>query len=238
MARGPIPYLVLKTNGDATPGAVASINVRGGGAATLYVNETGGATAANPATTDSEGRISGWLDEGSYDITVSGAGIVTVTRALEVLKGGGSFSEADGSVTTAKILDGAVTKPKMAAGSVVFRTVHSFTIGGGVRVPSGELDYIPPFRVHKTATQGITLPQISYRLNNGSVGSITVTFSIEKNGTPLTGFTSLVASSPTWATATPTPITLADNDQLALVVTAALGAPQNFSVTLVLEHSN
>lgn len=118
MARGPIPFNVIKSNGDAVSGASAQINIRGGGAATVYASETSGQNLPNPVITDVEGKITGWLDEGSYDVVVSGAGITTATRGLEIAKGAGTFGLADNSVTTNKFADGAVTNPKLGSGSV------------------------------------------------------------------------------------------------------------------------
>lgn len=123
MARGLIPYIVVKTNGDPAVGASAQINIRGGGSATVYTTEGGATTTGNPVSTDAEGRIVGWLDEGSYDITVSGSGISTVSRGLDIIKGGGTFAEADGSVTTNKIAASAVTNPKMGVGSVLTNNI-------------------------------------------------------------------------------------------------------------------
>lgn len=87
MARGPIPYIVQKTNGDAVSGATISVNIRGGGPATIYAGETGSTLASAPLLTDVDGKVTAWLDEGSYDVTASGASITTTTRALEVLRG-------------------------------------------------------------------------------------------------------------------------------------------------------
>jgi hypothetical protein len=160
---------------------------------------------------------------------------VTTAKILDANVTGAKL--ASSSVDGSKIVGGTIDNTKMAASSVVLRTVHSFTIAGGIRVPSGDVDYIPPFRVHKTTTQTVKLVEVSYRLNNGA-GGTTATFQLEKNGASMTGFTGITVNSATWNAVTPTAITLADNDQLALVITAIVGLPQNLSVTLVLEHGN
>lgn len=92
MARAEISEVVLASSGGAVAGASVQVNVRGGGAATVYVAETGGTTRANPLTTDSAGRIEGWLDTGSYNLVVSGAGISTYTQAYEAVSGSGTGS--------------------------------------------------------------------------------------------------------------------------------------------------
>lgn len=63
-------------------GASVQVNVRGGGAATVYAGETGGTTLPNPLTSDN-GRIDGWLDEGSYDLVPTVSGVVGDTIAFE-----------------------------------------------------------------------------------------------------------------------------------------------------------
>lgn len=56
-------------------GASVQVNLRAGGAATVYAAETGGTTLTNPLTTDSRGRIEGWLETGSYNLVVSKDGV-------------------------------------------------------------------------------------------------------------------------------------------------------------------
>lgn len=94
MARGPIPYIVQKTNGDAVSGATLTIVIRGAGPATIYANETGGTLAGSPLLTDVDGKVTAWLDEGSYDVTASGPGITTTVRALEVLRGDATMAKS------------------------------------------------------------------------------------------------------------------------------------------------
>lgn len=118
MARGPMPYIVQKTAGDAVVGATITIAIRGGGAATVFANQTGGTLASSPLLTDADGKVAVWLDEGSYDVTASGSGITTTTRPIEVLNGTTTFAVADASVTTNKIVALAVTNAKLAAGAV------------------------------------------------------------------------------------------------------------------------
>lgn len=148
MARGEIPYVVTKVQG-AVSGAVADyavsgasilVNIRGGGPATVYAAETGGTTLANPLTSTAEGRIDGWLEEGSYDLVVSGAGITTYTQYIEVLRGDGTSKLAANAVTTAAIASGAVTFAKLAA-DVATNLIPSGTVWAfaGSSLPSGWL---------------------------------------------------------------------------------------------------
>jgi hypothetical protein len=105
MARAEINEVVWKVvDGRLAPGVSLSVQVDerdSGDPATVYLEETGGTTRSNPLTTDSSGRIEGWLDAGSYDLTVSGTGITTYTQPFEATSGAataGAFS--DGSVGT------------------------------------------------------------------------------------------------------------------------------------------
>lgn len=75
MARVEIGEVALSRVGGVVPGATCQVNVRNAGAATVYAAETGGSTLTNPLTTNSYGRVEGWVETGSYDLRFSGAGI-------------------------------------------------------------------------------------------------------------------------------------------------------------------
>ncbi len=124
MARGEIPLTVSKAS-DGLPVTVgtATVNIRGGALATVYAASTGGTTVANPITLTAEGRIDGWLDDGSYDIQISGTGITTYTQPLEIVNGAAinAFDGARinaGSVATAALANLAVTGAKIALQTV------------------------------------------------------------------------------------------------------------------------
>lgn len=74
MSRVSINEIVAGRNSDGfllgLNGASVQINVAGGAAATVYEADTGGATLTNPLTS-SNGRVSGYLAEGSYDLIVT-----------------------------------------------------------------------------------------------------------------------------------------------------------------------
>lgn len=76
-------------------GARVQVNLRSGGAATVYANEAGATTVANPMTTDDEGRLEGWLDEGSYDLVVAAipGAFEAYTLRYESVKGGAQGAE-------------------------------------------------------------------------------------------------------------------------------------------------
>src|ERR1700745_2236284 len=98
MARVEIPILVLLHTGAPAAAVSAQVNIRNSTPATVYANETGGLTVTNPLTTDSMGRVEGWVDEGSYDIVVSGSGITTYTQRFEANRGDGTTLIGNGAV--------------------------------------------------------------------------------------------------------------------------------------------
>lgn len=98
MARVEIPILVILSTGLPAVGASAQVNIRNSVAATVFSGETGGTTVTNPLTTDANGRIEGWVDEGSYDIVISGSGITTYTQRFEANRGDGTTKIGDGAI--------------------------------------------------------------------------------------------------------------------------------------------
>jgi hypothetical protein len=108
---------------------------------------------------------------------------------------------------------------------------HTFAIAGEIKVPSGDTDFIPPFFVKVPAGQSMKLCSCRYKINSGT----SVTAKLTINGSDATGFTSMSVTG-TAAETDPTDITLADNDLIALVVTAVSGTPKNMSFTLFLSY--
>jgi hypothetical protein len=73
----------------AVTGASVQVNIREGGAATVYADATGPAELDNPQSTE-WGIIEGWVDEGvSYDLVITSDG-ETVTRGFEAYSGPGA----------------------------------------------------------------------------------------------------------------------------------------------------
>lgn len=129
MARVEIPIVVVKPQvnpGDplvAVNGASISVlNRADSTTATVFTAETGGTTASQPLSTDSNGRVSGWLARGRYDVRITIPGQATYSEFMDAATGeDGSITTAwlsDGSVTTAKIADVNVTTGKIADGAV------------------------------------------------------------------------------------------------------------------------
>lgn len=79
MARYPYTNWAVDQAGNVLNGAAFEVRTSAGVLVpTIYAAETGGTTVANPGTADSSGKITFWIDDGIYDITIgSGASEVT-----------------------------------------------------------------------------------------------------------------------------------------------------------------
>lgn len=107
---------------------------------------------------------------------------------------------------------------------------QNFVIGGEVKVPSGQTDAIPPMYVSVRPGTTLKLARVRYRIGGGT----NVGFKLQKNGSDITGFTGLTATT-TAAETDPTDVALADNDAIQIVVTSVTATPVNFTVTLTFE---
>lgn len=123
MARTEIPLIVLDpATGNAVVGASVAVKDRvTGSASTVYAAETGATTVTNPRTTDAYGRVSGWIERGSYQFDISGTGLVSYTEYYESSPGGDGTIDtnwiASSAVTNIKIADGTLTPAKGAQGT-------------------------------------------------------------------------------------------------------------------------
>ena len=160
MSRVEIPEAVITTAGAAVSGASVQVNVRSSGAAaTVYTSATGGATVANPISTDVNGRIEGWLEEGAYDLVVSGTGITTYTQRLEA----GSGVQSPGFLFTAAgdLLYGSAANSaaRLAAGTSV-QTMHSGTTPRWAQVTDEDVASTASLSSSKVAVGAATASQV------------------------------------------------------------------------------
>jgi len=117
-------------------------------------------------------------------------------------------------------------------GDKVYRIGHTYAIVCEIKVPSGQDDFIIPFFVSLVSGQTAKLVKARHIINDGT----SVTCKLQKNGADITGFTGISVTT-TAADTDPSDVTLADNDKLALVVTAVSGTPKNMSFTLFIEYT-
>ena len=114
----------------------------------------------------------------------------------------------------------------------VYRIGHTYGIISRIKVPNGQKDFIIPFFVSLASGQTAKLVEARHIINTGT----SVTCKLQKNGSDITGFTGISVTT-TAANTDPADVTLANDDKLALVVTATSGNPQNMSFTLFIEYT-
>ncbi len=139
---------------------------------------------------------------------------------------------ADGFTFKAKRLSGEVGPAGPAGADKIYRVGKTYAIGGEIKVPVGQTDLIVPFFVSLAAGQTAKLVKVRYQLQSGT----SATVDVELNGVGATGFTGISVTT-TPAETDPADVVLSNNDELAIVVTAVVGTPQNMTFTLFLEHT-
>lgn len=113
-------------------------------------------------------------------------------------------------------------------GSATIRLPHTWGISGVIAVPAGDQDFILPFRVKAPAGQTVAIADIDFKINAGT----SVAFNLTRNGTVIGSYTANTG----WQR-TAVAVTLADQDSIAIVVTAATGTPKNLSVSLGVDYT-
>lgn len=204
----------------------------------------------NDAGADLPGSLCGddVLDDGSLvgDQTVSAVltgGFIYDATASDFLTLQIQRTDSSGSPTVNasgnRIVFGAIrlsgqTGPAGAPGSggSTIRVGKTYAIAGEIKVPVGQVDFVVPFFVSLGAGQTADLVKARHQINVGT----SVTCKLQKNGVDVTGFTGISVTT-TPADTNPTDVALADNDELALVVTAVAGIPQNLTFTIFIEHT-
>ena len=168
-------------------------------------------------------------DSTTQKIELAKAGTLQGTRKqLNLIEGSNiTITTADNSGSNrvdVTIAGTAVTK--------TFRHSQTWTIGGYINVPVGDIDYINPLFVSVAAGQTLKLVACRHRINAGT----SATVKLQRNGSDITGFTGLSVTTVS-TTTDPADVTLSDGDMLQLIVTAISGTPQNMSFSLFFESA-
>jgi hypothetical protein len=134
-------------------------------------------------------------------------------------------------------MNAGATAPEWAAfptvpTTAVFTVTHTWAIGGEVKVPSGDTDYLVPMFVGAAASETVVLDKVRYVINSGT----SVTFKMQLSGSDMTGFTGLSATT-TSTTTDPADVAVADTNRIAPVVTAVSGTPKNLTITAYFKHT-
>lgn len=135
-------------------------------------------------------------------------------------------------IPTAGIKDGAITPNKLAAALRTITQETTWAIGGEIKVPSGDTDFIPPAFVTRATDETLTLTRLRAQINSGT----SVTLSATRNGTPITGYEDLSVTSSADDIGSGTE-EFDNNDVFGIVVTAVSGTPKNLTVTAVFERT-
>jgi hypothetical protein len=127
--------------------------------------------------------------------------------------------------------DGSTIKAASAidADAVGWVLATNILVSGAIAVPSGDVNVIPVFFVKEGALDTLTVTALRYKIGSGT----SATFKLQKNGGDVTGATGIAATTTSATTTLGTPASLADLDELQIIVTAVSGAPQNLSVAVI-----
>ena len=128
---------ILSTSGDVVASAsVQVLTYPGGVAATIY-SDNGVTQATNPLTTDANGRFSFYAADGHYSLSITKAGLATVTVTDILL--------TELPITTTKgdlfVASAAATLARLAVGSDAQRLVADSTQATGLKYVSDTTDY-------------------------------------------------------------------------------------------------
>lgn len=126
MARTPIPLVVLDSTVSpptlVAGATVAVVDLADSSTATVYQDYTGLAERSQPLSTDTSGRVNGYLDRGSYKFTITIPSRAPYIEYWDSSPGSdGAVDEAwlaNNSVSALKLKDGAVTATKFGTGAV------------------------------------------------------------------------------------------------------------------------
>jgi hypothetical protein len=122
----------------------------------------------------------------------------------------GSFLSSVGNGTNASV---------WASSPVVLTLPYTYSVSGILAVPSGYINYLPPFFFPVPSGQTVTLVSVIGMVRSGSC-----TLSIDKNGAGITGLTGIsFTNSPSTHTPTST-VTVSNNDYFAPVISAVSSA--------------
>lgn len=114
----------------------------------------------------------------------------------------------------------------------VLRIGHTYTIGGTVSVASTDVDYINPFFVSLANGQTASIGKVRGGVQLGT----NATVKLQKNSSDMAGFTGIVLTTDP-ASTTAAAVSLADDDKIAMVVTATSGTPKNLSLTIFVDYT-
>lgn len=198
MPRVQIGKTVIDTAGNVQAGVdVYVYDIDTVSEATVYQDDSSGTTLSQPLSTDSNGIVPGWVEEGAYDISVGG--VTTELHAFSAESGGDVYSHASrhdtggadaisalnasvitaGEFPTARLADSAVTAAKLGTNAVTEGKIASDAVTFDKRAQVGL--YVTDAGRDITSTTLTTLEFTSVTSNPGS-GWSSPTYTIPSTG--------------------------------------------------------
>lgn len=107
-------------------------------------------------------------------------------------------------------------------------TAHTYAVSGFISVPSSGINYLPPFYEPVGALNSKTLVSVRYSIRAGT----SVTFSVNQNGTPVTGLSALSATTTATTATVSSPPAVANGDAFSIVVSAVSGSPDGLTASV------
>lgn len=132
--------------------------------------------------------------------------------------------------TASQVLAEAIETAIIAVSNTPFQFGASYAAPGPILVQSGSNNYLPPFFVPVLAGQVIQLVSITTATRTGSC-----VFKVTRNGATVSGLGGVGAGTTPATTNATTPPTVANNDEIALVITSVSGSPDGLSATITLQ---
>lgn len=118
----------------------------------------------------------------------------------------------------------------VAVSNTPFATAAAYAVPGPIAVASGALNYLPPFFVPVLGAQSVTLQSVTVQCRSGSC-----VVAIEQNAVAVSGLSGVSVGTTKSTTAASSPPSIANEDELSVVVASVSGTPDGLSVTFNLE---
>lgn len=125
-----------------------------------------------------------------------------------------------------------ITLQLSLAAPVKIQIPHTFTINNEVKVAAGDLHNIIPFFVGKPGYQTIKITKAIHKIRTGT----SATVKIQQNGIDLTELSNIAVTTAKTTTTLTTPVSLADADEIKMIVTAVDTNPMDLSFSLIIEY--
>ena len=180
-----VPIVVLdpETSAPVASAQVTFVDRETGGAADVWTTETGGSLRTQPILTDSVGRLSGWVQRGSYTAVVTIPGRPPYTDFYDASPASAGAVDSDwiasDAITSAKIASNAVGNSELANDAVDTAEVKDAAITGAKLKSSASVDGDRPVGTDNIKDNAITSAKIAV----GAIGATDLALNVVPLGT-------------------------------------------------------